>query len=194
MVWILGAACSSLALLAASVNALPKTTTPAVNSTIATSTNTTGNWTIGQAVKTKSGTIIGHAAPQAVNVSEYLGIPFAKPPVGNLRFAGPVAFTGAAVINQTSYPPNCPQNAVSLPGLTEAPTVQFIEYLQGIGSGPNTNLNEDCLYLNVWTKPQTGDTKKAVMVWFYPGGFRSGGTANPGINGQYYADQHDVRG
>jgi hypothetical protein len=47
------------------------------------------DWTIGQAVKTTSGTIIGHAAKTAKNVSEYLGIPYAKPPLGDLRFAAP---------------------------------------------------------------------------------------------------------
>ena len=32
-----------------------------------------------------------------------------------------------------------------------------------------SGFSEDCLYLNVWTKPQTGEAKKAVMVWIYGG-------------------------
>jgi hypothetical protein len=46
-------------------------------------------WHVGQAVRTTSGTIIGHAAKGAPQVSEYLGIPFARAPVGNLRWAAP---------------------------------------------------------------------------------------------------------
>lgn len=55
-----------------------------------------------------------------------------------------------------------------------------------------TTFGEDCLTLNVWTKPQTGDAKKAVLVWIYGGGFVYGNTDNPGYNGQYIADQEDV--
>jgi cholinesterase len=51
-------------------------------------------WTVGQQVSTTSGTVKGHAAPWPANseISEYLGIPFAQPPVGPLRFAAPKAF------------------------------------------------------------------------------------------------------
>jgi cholinesterase len=51
---------------------------------------------------------------------------------------------------------------------------------------------EDCLNLNVWTKPQTGDAKKAVLVWIYGGGFSSGSSAVPGYNGANIAGQEDV--
>lgn len=52
--------------------------------------------------------------------------------------------------------------------------------------------SEDCLYLNVWTKPQTGETKKAVMVWFYGGGFTSGSSTIAMYNGANLAAQEDV--
>ncbi len=51
---------------------------------------------------------------------------------------------------------------------------------------------EDCLTLNVWTKPQTGELRKAVLVWIYGGTFTSGTTADPLYNGQFLADQEDV--
>ena len=46
-------------------------------------------------IHTSSGLIEGHMAPNRPEVMEYLGIPFAKPPVGNLRFAAPQAFRGS---------------------------------------------------------------------------------------------------
>lgn len=60
-------------------------------------------WEIGQAVNTTSGSVQGHAASIANTVSEYLGIPFAKPTVGNLRFAAPVAYTGTGPISGANY-------------------------------------------------------------------------------------------
>jgi carboxylesterase type B len=47
---------------------------------------------VGAAVWTGSGLIEGHAAPNRSSVSEYLGIPYGQAPVGDLRFAAPVAF------------------------------------------------------------------------------------------------------
>src|SRR5437868_6847980 len=52
-------------------------------------------WQVGQAVQTTSGTVIGHPAAKAPQVSEYLGIPFARPPIGNLRFAAPQHYQDA---------------------------------------------------------------------------------------------------
>jgi hypothetical protein len=52
--------------------------------------------------------------------------------------------------------------------------------------------SEDCLTLNIWTKPQTGEPKKAVLVWIYGGGFQSGATNNPTYNGQTFAEKQDV--
>lgn len=47
-------------------------------------------------VETSSGFIVGHEALNASNVAEYLGIPYAQPPLGDLRFAAPVPFKGDA--------------------------------------------------------------------------------------------------
>jgi cholinesterase len=60
-------------------------------------------WKVGQAVDTTSGRIIGHAAPNATHVSEYLGIPYAKPPVGKLRFAAPKRFEGNGEIRAAKF-------------------------------------------------------------------------------------------
>ena len=52
--------------------------------------------------------------------------------------------------------------------------------------------SEDDLTLNVWTKPQTDEKRKAVSFWIYGGGFTIGTTDNKADNGKYIADQEDV--
>jgi cholinesterase len=65
------------------------------------------NWTVGQTVQTSSGPVSGHAASNASQVSEYLGIPFAVPPVGDLRFAAPQKYSGNSTVNGTSFVSHC---------------------------------------------------------------------------------------
>ena len=60
-------------------------------------------WVVGQPVKTTSGTLIGQAAGGAPDVSEYLGIPYAQPPLGDLRWAAPKKFKGTGNITARSY-------------------------------------------------------------------------------------------
>lgn len=60
-------------------------------------------WTVGQTVQTSSGLIQGHAASNVSKVSEYLGIPYANPPIGELRFQPPTPFNGIQNINATSF-------------------------------------------------------------------------------------------
>lgn len=61
------------------------------------------NWTVGQTVQTGSGAVTGHAAKNNSEVSEYLGIPYGQAPIGDLRFAAPVKFTGNSSLNGTSF-------------------------------------------------------------------------------------------
>jgi hypothetical protein len=62
-----------------------------------------GKWTLGQTVKTTSGSIQGHATSNATEVSEYLGIPYAFPPVGRLRFQPPIRYHGKETINGSNF-------------------------------------------------------------------------------------------
>lgn len=52
--------------------------------------------------------------------------------------------------------------------------------------------SEDCLTLNVWSKPQTGESRKAVLVWIHGGGFNTGTSNIAGYNGQHLANDEDV--
>ena len=87
------------------------------------------------------------------DVDQYLGIPFATPPVGSLRFAPPEPFTGR------------------WPGVR-----RFEKIAKGCFSG-KTGTTEDCLYLNVY-RPSgiAAGEELPVMVWIYGGGFTSGST------------------
>lgn len=60
-------------------------------------------FSVGEGVRTSSGLIIGKPASSRPEVSEYLGIPFAKPPVGDLRFAAPQAYRGKGTVNATVF-------------------------------------------------------------------------------------------
>jgi cholinesterase len=57
---------------------------------------------VGQTVGTTSGNVIGQAANRRSDVSEYLGIPYAQPPVGSLRWAAPRAYVGNDTISAVS--------------------------------------------------------------------------------------------
>ena len=61
------------------------------------------SWTVGQAVNTSSGMASGHAASNFTQVSEYLGIPYAQPPLGKLRFQPPVKYTGSTSLSGNAF-------------------------------------------------------------------------------------------
>lgn len=143
---------------------------------------------VGTAVNTTSGLVVGHAASNATQVSEYLGIPFAQAPIGNLRFAPPVAYSGNRSIEASNFGADCPSIVSSVPYFFD---LQLRSLLESLGQTHDT-LNEDCLFLNVWSKPQPGSSQKPVLVWIYGGGFNSGGSSIDVYNGQYFADTEDV--
>ncbi|KQM13324.1 hypothetical protein ASE49_12900 [Novosphingobium sp. Leaf2] len=110
----------------------------------------------------------------AGNVAVFLGIPYAAPPVGDLRWRAPrPAAAWPAVRNATAFGHDCMQNP--FPG-DEAPL--------------RTTPDEDCLYLNVW-KPATArpGAKLPVVVWFYGGAFIGGGTSPAIYDGSAFARQ-----
>ncbi|KAK4098444.1 alpha/beta-hydrolase [Parathielavia hyrcaniae] len=156
-------------------------------------------WTVGQTVNTTSGPVDGHTASVASKVSEYLGIPYAQPPVGSLRFQPPVRYNGTQHLdgknfgfscipsNLTAFDAEYPQELIEEYGITDV----GLELIRSINN-PGIPVSEDCLTLNIWTKPQTGENRKAVMVWLHGGTFISGSSAVPDYNGQFFADQEDI--
>ena len=111
-----------------------------------------------QAVRTESGLISG---VREGGLSVYKGVPFAAPPLGELRWRPPSPsrpWTGTRKTD--AFAPACMQEGVSMPG--EAPPA----------------LSEDCLYLNIWAPPRTRKPVP-VIAWIYGGGYRNGSASMP---------------
>ncbi|KAF4166851.1 hypothetical protein CNMCM6936_006013 [Aspergillus lentulus] len=142
----------------------------------------------GACVRTSSGLIEGHVASRP-GVFEYLGIPYAAAPTGDLRFAPPVQYHGNGTVLANAYSPDCPANIGSVPdfpGLTpQAPTI-IRTFAQQLG----TPQSEDCLYLNVWTKPTR--KLKPVLVFIHGGRFSVGGAHSPMYTGENLVAENDV--
>ncbi|XP_018898239.2 acetylcholinesterase [Bemisia tabaci] len=124
-------------------------------------------------VRTKSGLIRGvEKQVMGHKVHVFTGIPFAKPPVGMLRFRKPVEIDPwRGVLNATSLPNSCYQ--------------ERLEYFPGFQGeemwNPNTNISEDCLYLNLWVPQKMRlrhrrhiHQKAPVLIWIYGGGYMTG--------------------
>ncbi|KAJ3486538.1 hypothetical protein NLI96_g4178 [Meripilus lineatus] len=109
--------------------------------------------------------------------NKFLGIPFAKPPTGDLRFRLPVSndpYTGTPVA--TSYGPACPQQEFKLP-LPDGVVTDAIDFLVNKVYNVITPSSEDCLTLNVVTPTGVAaGSKLPVVVWIFGGGFEIGGT------------------
>ncbi|CZT01075.1 related to acetylcholinesterase precursor [Rhynchosporium agropyri] len=158
--------------------------------------NKSSNWTIGQIVETASGPVAGHAAENNKAVSEYLGIPYGQAPIGNLRFAAPVKFTGKEKLSGAAFGPNCPVRASNdsfpTPEQLDAANATFAALLTLATFESVGEESEDCLSLNVWTRPQNGQAKKAVLMWIYGGGYSTGSASIPAYNGARLAAREDV--
>ncbi|KAJ6624410.1 carotenoid ester lipase precursor [Mycena sp. CBHHK59/15] len=123
-----------------------------------------------------SGTFTGTVG--STNTQSFLGIPFAQPPVGDLRFRLPAtipAYNGTH--SATAMGLACPQQAVTLPVLTGL-SEEVVSYIVNSAFGTVFPSAEDCLTLNV-IKPATATStsKLPVVVWIFGGGFELGSPA-----------------
>jgi para-nitrobenzyl esterase len=95
-------------------------------------------------------------------VTVYKGIPYAAPPLGELRWREPQppkSWSGVRTADR--FAPACMQTGVSMPG--EKPPA----------------VSEDCLYLNIWTAATRANERLPVIVWIHGGGYVNGSASMP---------------
>lgn len=121
----------------------------------------------------ENGVMVGQTVD---GVTSYKGVPYAKPPVGDLRWRAPEA-------------PD--------PSTDEIECLEFgytaLQYEWPTEPASSFPKNEDCLTLNIWEAegiPESGEAKP-VMVFFHGGAYGWGGTTDPMYDGQNFAAAHD---
>ena len=127
---------------------------------------------IGEVVQTKQGVVRGTTVTEIETVTAFIyrGIPYAAPPVGELRWKAPqpvAAWQGER--DATNWPNRCPQGQSNM--------------------GTGSPISEDCLYLNVVTAAKSADEKRPVMVFYHGGGLTSGTSQLDDLQSPHTAQQ-----
>ena len=120
-------------------------------------------------VKTQSGLLSGVPGSDP-SVTAFKGIPFAAPPVGELRWRAPQPpLPWQGVRKADGFGTSCIQNIV-----TERKPLTYEFMTHG-------EISEDCLFLNVWTAAKSASARRPVFFYIYGGGFSEGSAAAPGL-------------
>jgi len=130
-------------------------------------------------VKVENGIVRGLPAADP-RITSFKGIPFAAPPVGENRWRAPQpAADWEGVKECYKFAPISMQH---IPGLDETNL-----YTREWNVDPEIPMDEDCLYLNVWTPAKKADEKLPVFVWYFGGGLREGNPAEMEFDGERIA-------
>ena len=117
-------------------------------------------------LKSDFGMLVANSTEDGIRI--YKGIPYAAPPVGELRWKPPQPPEPQELINCLEFKPICPQQPYADDSIyKQAPQPQ----------------SEDCLYLNVWTGGKADEAKRPVMVWIHGGALTRGSGSLPVYDG-----------
>uniref|UniRef100_A0A8C8RLW8 Carboxylesterase type B domain-containing protein n=1 Tax=Pelusios castaneus TaxID=367368 RepID=A0A8C8RLW8_9SAUR len=135
----------------------------------------------GTVVLTTSGPIQGkHLPVGSETVTAFLGIPYAEPPVGALRFQKPLPHQPwSHVLEATSFGKACIQ-----PSVTHFPEAETWF--------PKMPQSEDCLFLNIWVPHPQPSTPVPIIVWIHGGGFAIGASSFNIYDGRFLAAAENV--
>jgi para-nitrobenzyl esterase len=129
--------------------------------------------------RTENGLVRGTLAADP-RIIAFRGIPFAAPPVGNLRWRPPQPATcWTGIRDCIEFAPISMQNK---PGINKEDI-----YSREWAVDPEIPMSEDCLYLNIWTPAESENDRLPVFVWYFGGGLQVGNTAEMEFDGERIA-------
>ena len=129
----------------------------------------TGDYDKAHAVKCVNGTFVG---TEEYGVASWLGIPYAKPPVGGRRFKAPEYVDQSDRVFEAKYYGKCAFGA------------------HGQGDCIQKLASEDCLYLNIWVNTDDKTEKKPVMFWIHGGSYVAGSGSQASYCGANLVQAH----
>ena len=129
----------------------------------------TGDYDKVHAVKCVNGTFVG---TEEYGVASWLGIPYAKPPVGGRRFKAPEYVDACDKVFEAKYFGKGAFGSMGYPDCVQ------------------TLMSEDCLYLNIWLNTDDKTAKKPVMVWIHGGAYVVGSGSQASYSGANLVQEH----
>lgn len=136
-------------------------------------------------IETRTGTVTGLINGTTPNVRQFLSVPFAKPPVGNLRWMPPepLGMNSSHPVDATQYPKSCPQYLAATKSVYNQDITPWIPWRYDQPAAPGASLQtsaEDCLYLAIWTPTNATNTSSLPVLFFITGGgFNTNGVYVP---------------
>lgn len=151
-----------------------------------------GKSTVTETIRTENGLISGvYNSDKSVKI--FAGLPYAAPPVGNLRWKTPQPVKSWSGVKVADHFSNCAMQ-------NETPTIIKQLYYSRLGTDAlsdaaiksNEPVSEDCLYLNVWTSTKSNINNRPVIVYIHGGSFTSGSGSIDIYNGESMAKKGAV--